>query len=76
VNLEDVMVRRSRWHYYFPDAGQKAEQAAEWMAELLGWSSTEKTVQLENYRRANDFQPGRQATPEKQRQDEQSFRVV
>ncbi|MEY2429270.1 MAG: glycerol-3-phosphate dehydrogenase [Verrucomicrobiota bacterium] len=76
VNLEDVMVRRSRWHYYFRDAGQKAEQVAEWMTELLGWSSTEKASQLENYRRANDFQPGRQAILEKQRRDEQSFRVV
>lgn len=77
VNLEDVMVRRSRWHYYFRDAGQKAEQVAEWMAELLGWGETEKASQLENYRRANDFQPGRAPeAPENQGRDEQSFRVA
>jgi glycerol-3-phosphate dehydrogenase len=78
VHLEDVMVRRSRWHDYFQDAGQKAEQVADWMAELLGWNSTEKASQLESYRRANNFQIQRPppATSESQKRDEQSFRVV
>ena len=48
--LEDVMVRRSSWHYYHADAGQKAERVADWMAEFLGWSAAEKAAELDHYR--------------------------
>ena len=48
--LEDVMVRRSGWHYYHVDAGQKAERVADWMSEFLGWSAAEKDAELANYR--------------------------
>ena len=41
VHLDDVMVRRTSWQHYYADARQKAAQAAEWMAELLGWSDEE-----------------------------------
>lgn len=51
VHLDDVMVRRSGWHYYFRDAAQKAEQAAEWMAELLGWNAGKKAEELQRYQR-------------------------
>jgi glycerol-3-phosphate dehydrogenase len=49
VHLEDVMIRRTGWHYYHADAGVKAEQAAAWMAEFLGWSSLERDQELERY---------------------------
>ena len=39
VHLDDVMVRRTSWHYYFRDAASKAQQVADWMGELLGWSA-------------------------------------
>jgi glycerol-3-phosphate dehydrogenase len=48
--LGDVMVRRSSWHYYHADAGQKAERVADWMSEFLGWSAAEKDAELANYR--------------------------
>ena len=35
VHLDDVMVRRTSWHYYFTDAAAKARQVALWMGELL-----------------------------------------
>jgi len=49
VHLDDVMLRRSSWHYYYSDARQKASTVAEWMAELLGWSPDQKAAELANY---------------------------
>ncbi len=36
--LEDVLVRRSGWHYYNRMPATAVEQAAGWMAEVAGWS--------------------------------------
>lgn len=38
VHLDDVMVRRTGWQHYHPDAAQMAGSVAVWMGELLGWS--------------------------------------
>lgn len=46
THLDDVMVRRSSWHYYHRDAAAKAEQVSRWMAELLGWSEAERQAEL------------------------------
>ena len=43
VHLDDVMVRRSGWHYYHADAGRIAALAAGWMAEALGWDQAAPT---------------------------------
>jgi glycerol-3-phosphate dehydrogenase len=50
VHLDDVMVRRTSWHYYFADAPRMAEQVADWMAELMGWTAAERTKELERYK--------------------------
>ena len=52
VHLDDVMLRRTSWHYYFPKAAEKAERVADWMGELLGWSATDRTAELQRYSRA------------------------
>jgi glycerol-3-phosphate dehydrogenase len=52
VHLDDVMLRRSSWHYYHRDARQLAERTADWMAELLGWSMDTRAAELERYGRA------------------------
>lgn len=49
VHLEDVMVRRTRWHYYFANAAQMAEQVAGWMSELPGWSEGTRSAELRRY---------------------------
>jgi glycerol-3-phosphate dehydrogenase len=54
IRLEDVMARRTCWHYYYSDAMQKAERVADWMSELLGWSGEQRTEQLRRYRRLID----------------------
>jgi glycerol-3-phosphate dehydrogenase len=63
VHLDDVMVRRTSWHYYHRDAARKAEHVAQWMAELLDWSETERTAELARYYQATGV-PAPAATPE------------
>lgn len=54
VSLKDVMVRRSGWHYYDTDAATKAERVADWMAELAGWSPSQRAAELTAYRELAD----------------------
>lgn len=54
MHLDDVMVRRTSWHYYFRDAAQKAERVADWMGELLGWSFAQRTTELQRYHEMMD----------------------
>jgi glycerol-3-phosphate dehydrogenase len=49
MHLDDVMVRRSSWHYYFPDASQVAERVSGWMAELLDWPELTRRAELDRY---------------------------
>ncbi len=49
AHLEDVMVRRTSWHYYHEDAAEKAVEAAEWMGEILGWSAEAQGGELRRY---------------------------
>jgi glycerol-3-phosphate dehydrogenase len=51
VHLDDVMVRRTSWHYYLRDAAAKAAQVADWMGQLLGWSGEARSAELERYAR-------------------------
>jgi hypothetical protein len=43
------MVRRTSWHYYYPDAAEKAAHVADWMTELLGWTPAERAAELQAY---------------------------
>jgi len=49
VHLDDVMVRRTSWHYYFRDAATKGQQAANWMGELLGWTESQRAAEIARY---------------------------
>jgi len=55
VHLDDVMLRRTSWHYYFHDALAKAQCVADWMGELLGWSSDLRADEVRRYHRAAGF---------------------
>jgi glycerol-3-phosphate dehydrogenase len=59
VHLDDVMVRRSGWHYYFIDAADKAKQAAGWMGEFLGWPESVRDLELERYQAVTCGRPPR-----------------
>ncbi len=47
--LDDVMVRRTGWHYYHREAPVIAERVAEWMAETLGWNVGRRAAELARY---------------------------
>jgi glycerol-3-phosphate dehydrogenase len=49
VHLKDVMIRRSRWHYYHKDRMSVAEMVASWMADLLGWTDFVKQEEIQHY---------------------------
>jgi glycerol-3-phosphate dehydrogenase len=51
LHLDDVMLRRTGWHYYFPERAIMSERVADWMAELLGWSAETRCTELERYGR-------------------------
>jgi glycerol-3-phosphate dehydrogenase len=63
VHLDDVMVRRTSWHYYFADAPRIAVRVADWMGELLGWSIEERSAEMERYVRMTGSQ--KEASPPK-----------
>jgi len=52
VHLDDVLLRRTSWHYYRPDRDQIAEQVAGWMGEVLGWDESAGQAELVRYREA------------------------
>lgn len=49
IHLDDLMVRRTSWHYYYTDAASRAAQAASWMGEFLNWSETACAKEIERY---------------------------
>lgn len=50
VHLDDVMIRRTSWSYYFSDHLSRAEQVATWMGELLHWTDATRSAELARYR--------------------------
>lgn len=49
-HLDDIMIRRTSWHYYHREAATMARTVAEWMASALGWSATQKEAEIQRYR--------------------------
>jgi glycerol-3-phosphate dehydrogenase len=49
VHLDDLMIRRTSWHYYFRYTQARAEQVADWMADVLGWTQEKRTAELTRY---------------------------
>lgn len=49
LHLSDVMLRRSGWHYYHPQAIEIAAQTAGWMADALGWDRARQQAELTQY---------------------------
>jgi len=50
MHLDDVMIRRTGWQRYHADAAEKAHQVADWMAEILGWTTAERDAELKRTR--------------------------
>ena len=52
THLDDVMLRRTSWHYYHEDAPSIAGQTAAWMKDILGWDDARREAELERFRQA------------------------
>jgi glycerol-3-phosphate dehydrogenase len=50
VHLDDVMLRRTGWHYYHKDTQSIAEQTATWMQNVLDWDDATRESELERLR--------------------------
>ena len=57
THLDDVMLRRTSWHYYHKDHAAIAERTAQWMAEELGWDAARRVEEMERYRATTDSVP-------------------
>ncbi|HEV2331345.1 MAG TPA: glycerol-3-phosphate dehydrogenase/oxidase [Verrucomicrobiae bacterium] len=49
VHLDDIMVRRTSWHYYYKDAPARARQVVTWMKEFLQWPDDTVAKEIERY---------------------------
>lgn len=49
IHLDDVMIRRTGWHYYHREAGPIAVQVARWMGNSLGWNEADREAEIARY---------------------------
>jgi glycerol-3-phosphate dehydrogenase len=59
VHLDDIMMRRSSWHYYLRDAEAAAERVATWMSELCGWTPDQRAKEIAAYHHAAGWSAAR-----------------
>jgi len=45
-HLDDVMLRRTSWHYYHSDSAAIARQVLAWMTEMLQWDEPRQAAEL------------------------------
>ncbi|MBI4876324.1 MAG: glycerol-3-phosphate dehydrogenase/oxidase [Acidobacteria bacterium] len=57
VHLDDLLLRRTSWHYYHARDRNVAELASQWAAGELGWSEDCRRAELERYFRTAEFWP-------------------
>jgi glycerol-3-phosphate dehydrogenase len=53
ITLDDVLVRRAGWHYYFRALEARVDEIATWMAAAAGWSESKRAAEIAAYRAAN-----------------------
>jgi glycerol-3-phosphate dehydrogenase len=65
VHLDDLLLRRTSWHFYEKNAHRLARQAAQWMAEQLEWDAGRMEQELRRYSEqfcVTQFQHSRRTT--------------
>ena len=55
--LDDVLLRRSGWHYYHRWSTEMIETVAAWMAELAEWSPEERRAEVDTFCASARFAP-------------------
>jgi len=58
VHLDDMLLRRTSWHYYHPERDPIAQLTAGWMAEHLGWDRERQSAEIQQYFAAADYLSG------------------
>lgn len=53
-HLDDLLVRRTSWHYYHHPDDHAAEKASQWMAAELGWNEQHRGEELDRYWHLSD----------------------
>ncbi|MES2696591.1 MAG: glycerol-3-phosphate dehydrogenase/oxidase [Verrucomicrobiota bacterium] len=48
--LDDLLLRRSGWHYYHRNSEQRIREIAGWMAEAAGWTPAQREAELAAWR--------------------------
>ncbi len=76
VSLDDVMIRRTGWHYYDRDAARKAIQVADWMGEILGWTGETRASELQQYQALANAQASGKTSSSPQPTDQPVHPVV
>lgn len=54
VHLDDVLIRRTSWHYYHANQAEIAGQVAGWMGDILGWDDNRRAAELARYEELAD----------------------
>lgn len=49
IRLEDIMLRRTGWRFYFKDSDERATTAVDWMGDFFGWTKIRRGEELERY---------------------------
>jgi glycerol-3-phosphate dehydrogenase len=52
-HLDDILLRRSGWHYYHRSSEAWVEQIANWTGEILGWSAAQREAEITAWRSAS-----------------------
>lgn len=56
-HLDDLLLRRSGWHYYHRGSDVWLEQIATWMADAAGWTPQQREAELNAWRSSAAFAP-------------------
>lgn len=62
MHLDDVMMRRTSWHYYHKNASELARQALDWMSSCLNWNESQRGAEWRQYQQKSDWPPRELAT--------------
>jgi len=55
IHLDDILLRRTSWHFYHSNQSEIARTVAPWMADELGWDAAQTQGELERYFRTAEF---------------------
>ncbi len=57
LRLEDLLLRRSGWHYYNRASATSLEEVTRWMADAAGWSPEKRRAEMDAWRAGAQFAP-------------------